>query len=236
MGECKLKGALVLPKTGGQFPVNWNDPATGALHWGIREWGFHSCFDDGSRNTELDLPTKPGGILDAMRDAKIQGQPQYYRLRLTRDTHWASSPTDPLKFAQRLSDDLKDFKQDGKQCALGIDYEQKNGNWILAVLTEIRRIRSGRGVFWTMEPNQGGWIKDYPALVKFINSDPLVFVVPQVYDLNMNPYGQSDGCRVNIWDAGIDRDKVELYYTLKDKPSWARWSGILYDWNNWVQS
>jgi hypothetical protein len=85
-----------------------------------------------------------------------------------------------------------------------------------------------------MEPNQGGWIKNYPALVKLINDDPLVFVVPQTYDFNMNPYGTADGIRVNLWDAGIKRDKVELYYGFKDRPSQYRWSGVIYDWNNFV--
>lgn len=226
----EMKAALVLPG-GGTFPTSWQ---TLAPSWGIQEWGFHTRFDDGSPNTELTLNGVRGGVLDAMRAGKINGVSQNYKIRVTRDTHWPGSSASPEGFAAQLSSDLTYLNQDGKQCALGIDYESKNGDWILACLKEIRRIRSGRGVFWTMEPNQGGWIKKYPALVKFINSDPLVFVVAQTYDGGMLPYGTADGIRVDMWDAGFDRDKVEIYYGLNDKPNPSRWSGGLYDWNNFV--
>lgn len=229
-----MKGALVLPG-GGTFPTAWT---TEAPKWGVTEWGFHTCFDDGTPNTELNVAGVRGAVLDAMKAAKINGVPQNYRVRITRDTHWPGSKTDPLEFAAQLSADLTFLRQDHdsnghvKQCSLGIDYEGKDGDWILAALREIRRLRPGRGVYWTPEPNQGGWIKNFPALVKFINGDPLVFVVAQTYLFDMAPFGTADGVRVNLWDAGIDRDKVELFYGVKDKPHPARWSGVLYDWNN----
>lgn len=228
-----MKATLVLPG-GPKYPDRWGDSLVGAPHWGITEWGFHVCFDDGSRNTGLDDQGQHGKILSDMRDAKINGVRQNYKIRITRDPSWPGQPSDPLKFAAELSKDITYLGQDGKQCAFGIDYEKKDGDWILAALKEIRRLRTGRGVMWMCEPNQGGWIKNYPELVKFINSDPLVFVVGQTYDKNMVPYGSADGVRVNLWDAGIMRDAVELYYGKNDKPDPTRWSGLAYDWNNWV--
>ena len=225
-----MKAALVLPG-GPLFP---NRYAELAPVWGIQEWGFHTCFDDGSPNTNLTIGGVRGKVLDEMRAAKINGVPQNYRLRVTRDYSWPRPVMTAEGLAKALSDDLTFLGQDGKQCALGMDIEAHDGGYVLAALREIRRLRPGRGVFWTMEPNQGGWIKNWPQLVAFINDDPMVFVVGQTYDFNMNPYGTDDGIRCNLWDAGIRRDKVELYYGLHQKPNPARWSGSLYDWNNFI--
>lgn len=225
-----MKAALVLPG-GPEFPKSWN---TLGPKWGVTEWGFHVCFDDGTPNTELTIGGVRGAKLDAMKNAKILGTPQNYHVRITRDTSWPGSLTIAEAFAGQLSRDVTFLGQDKKQCALGIDYEGKDGDFIYRILKEIRRIRPGRGVFWTMEANQGGWIKNFPLLVALINSDPLIFVVGQTYDSAMNPYGTADGIRVNLWDAGFDRDKVELYYTLKDRPDPARASGVYFDWNNFA--
>jgi hypothetical protein len=218
-----VKGALVLPG-GGAYPTAW--PIEGPA-WGVQEWGFHVCLDDGTPNPQLTIDGVRGKLLDDMRG-------HGYKVRVTRDTSWPGSKADPAQFAAQLSGDVTYLNQNSKQCALGIDYEGKDGDWILAALQTIRTLRSGRGVFWTPQPNQGGWIKNYPALVSFINNDPLVFVVAQTYSGNMSPYGQADGIRVNLWDAGLHRDKVELYYGLNDKPDKTRWSGALYDWNQFV--
>lgn len=229
-----MKAALVLPKTGPLFPKSWNDKNIGAPFWGVTEWGFHVCFDDGTPNTNLTINGVKGAVLDEMRTAQINGVPQKYKVRITRDTHWPGSMTIPEAFAKQLSDDVTFLNQDGKQCSLAVDYEGKDGDFIYRLFVEIRKLRPGRGIFWTMEPNQGGWIVNYPKLVALINNDPLIFVVSQTYDFNMNPYGTADGIRVNLWDAGLRRDKVELYYGLHDKPDPSRWSGDLYDWNNFI--
>lgn len=225
-----MKAALVLPG-GGTFPKNYIDQSglpNAAKDWGVTEFGFHTCLDNGIKNPELTLPGKPkGSVLDGVRS-------HGFKLRLTRDYNWPRTDTTAYGLAKALSDDVTYFGQDGKQCALGMDIEAHNGAYVIEALKSIRSLRPGRSVFWTMEPNQGGWIKDWPELVALINADPFISVVAQTYDFHMNPYGDNDGIRVNLWDAGISRDKVEVYYGKNLKPNPARWSGVLYDWNNFV--
>jgi len=230
MAQLTYRAAHVAPG-GGTYPSAWN---VDAPLWGVKEWIFHSAFDDGTLNTQLTLNGVNGKVLDDMRAASINGVPQNYKVRILRDPNWEEYSKTPDQFAKQLSDDVKNLNQDKKQCSLAIDAERHDGDYIYKALKEIRRLRPGRGVFWTMEPHQGGWIKDHPELVNLINNDSFIFVVAQTYDKNMNPWGHSDDNRVDLWNVGIKREKVEVYYGLKEKPAKDTWSGALYDWNNFI--
>ncbi len=176
----------------------------------------------------------------AVTRIKIKGVPQNYKVRLMIEPNWwGRNADDTYKIsAEQLAANLSariEKLSPLKQCSLMMDIERHDAAYVIAALKAIRRLRPGRSVCWTMEPNQGGWIAQNKELVDLINNDAMISVAVQTYDFNMNPYGSVDEMRVNLWDAGIKRDKVEVFYCAKNRPNAARWSGICYDWANFFK-
>ena len=142
--------------------------------------------------------------------------------RNTRNDEWPDSETDPVKFGRQCSADLTRLQCDGgRQCSVVMDVEQHDPDWILAALKAFRAVRSGRYLYWTLEPLQAGWMTR--ALLDFVNHDPLTRIVPQMYRGSMAAVSE----RAVVADLtlhGFADEKVKVYYDRW----YERFDGIVY--------
>jgi hypothetical protein len=222
-----MREALVL-RGGPTWPKNW---IVMAPVWGIDGWVWETHDKNGNPNTELVVTpaTASQPIVTKMDMMRTHG----FQNRLMTDPKWWNHTLSPVQLAAKMSQTLTDLGQNGKQCSLMPDIEPKDPDFVLATLVELQRIRPGRGIVWTLEGNQAGpgsWLANARHLIDYINSRPLIRVAPQAYDANEDPWS-ADEMRVQMWDAGFARDKVEVFYSFKQQfGSPRRWSGIQFDW------
>jgi hypothetical protein len=164
-----VRGAWVRPG-GGTFPDQIK----------ARSWGVDQFFWDAT-DPASDHPKKLPGVLDDMRKAG-------WKVGITRDPRWDNYSHPPGWYGAQLSKDLTDLGCDGKQCSCVLDLEIHDSNRILAELKAFRKARSGRFLYFTLEPKQGGILSD--ELVAWINGDPLTWIVPQAYRGGMQPVSE----------------------------------------------
>jgi hypothetical protein len=161
------------------------------------------------------------GVLDDMRRA-------LWKVGITRNMRnalWPDSETDPVKFGLQLSKDITRLGCDGKQCSAIADLETHDMGWVLAALKAFRAARSGRFLYWTLEPKQGGIIPS--ELAAWINNDPLTWVVVQKYRGGMQPVSER-AVLDDLQFAGIRLDKILVYYERYEEG----FEGILFDFAN----
>ncbi len=142
--------------------------------------------------------------------------------RNMRNELWPDSPTDPVAFARKLSDDLTRLGCNGKQCSLLPNAETHDMDWVFTMLRALRGLRPGRYIYWALEPLQGGLMP--VTLRDFINRDPFTWAVPEAYRGTMAPV--SERAVVNdLTLRGLVDAKVKVYYG-----SWCEdFDGILYN-------
>lgn len=146
---------------------------------------------------------------------------------------WGEEMMSPEAHARQIHEMLKEFEAEwakGKQslqCEFQMDYEDHDPAWILAWLKAFRAVRPLKRLTWTLEAHQGGWFT--PELVKAINSDPNLIVVPQLYNGAMEPVGVSmDGLDavLDLVFYGVDPFRIQGFYDAREVPLW--WRGFLF--------
>lgn len=142
-----------------------------------------------------------------------------------RDPHW-DDIIDPLDLAWLAHDDIVKITggNSSLQCSICLDIEYHNADFVLATLRELRRLRPGRQIVWTLEPKQGGWFT--PALVAWINASRMFYVVPQTFLGDMTPVDPAQ-VRQNLIGVGINPAKIALFYDAAH-PRPADWNGELF--------
>jgi hypothetical protein len=180
--------------------------------------------------------------LPGMSSAFLDERRKYAKVGIMRNVHndeWPDSPTDPVKFAERFSQDFTDlaspsFYASGvspKQCFGLYDGEQPHDPaWHLAMFKRFRQLRNARSIVWALESMQAGWFS--PELVAFINQDANLLVAPEFYDGKMAPIAP-DRARQDLLDAGLLPERISGFHGLRDEygvkrvvPGW--WNGLLY--------
>lgn len=112
------------------------------------------------------------------------------------------------------------------------DVEIHDPAFVLALLTELRRLLPGVNTCWTFESFQGGWIDDLADLITLCNDWPQLRLAPQYYKGDMTPIAGDTATR-DLIRAGIQLDRLVGFYPLRDQ-NWYRipvpsyWDGILY--------
>jgi hypothetical protein len=192
----------------------WIRPGGGAIPDGAKAhaWGITTLFYDA---------TDPQISADFFEKVRSWG----FKPGITRDPTWNSASA--VDLAREMDADLVRLGSENKTCYAMADIEalwNRGSAYVLAWLTEWRRLRPTRQTFWTTEPMQGGVISD--TLVARINSDPNIIVVPQLYYKGMVDAVES---RVALDLAGrkIRPDRIYPYYDAEDMP--AAWDGIVFD-------
>lgn len=131
-----------------------------------------------------------------------------------RDPHW-DDLHDLNQIARIVHEDIHKATggDSSRQCAymLDIEFPYRDGAWLLALFKAIRKLRPGRLLSWTMEPLQGGWIKNFPALVDWINHDINFVVAVQTFFGNMDPTGWQ-AVRDDMKQTKIDPKRIRLFY------------------------
>jgi hypothetical protein len=148
-------------------------------------------------------------------------------LRNTRNAEWPDSPLDPTELGQKMSQDITDFGQDGKQCFQVFDGEIHDSLYILKTLMAFRAKRSGRFLYWTMEPKQFGWAWIEQSLIDYINADPYLWIIIQLYRSQMQPVSERV-CVDQAMMRGIKPGKILCYYDRYEED----FNGVIYDYAN----
>lgn len=177
-----------------------------------------------------------GGV---WRDNTEQLNPEFRKLCLdngflfevVRDPHW-DAITDAGTIARLVDEDIAAATGGNRflQCSycLDLEYPYRDGDWILSLFMAIRALRPGRLLVWTIEPGQGGWIKNYPRLVDWINfRSGMFYICPQTYYGDMSPWGTYDTVKQDIYAAGILPKRVVLFYDAR-RPRPVGWNGELF--------
>lgn len=164
-----------------------------------------------------------------------------FQYGIFRVTSWDNAKLygDAGTLASTANEDINAASGGNKYAALPymFDIEQHDPAFILATFKAYRKLRPTRRTAWTMEPHQGGWMKNYlvngqPVLVDFINNDPYFFLLPQLFYGNMSPANQND-VRNDLLAAGFKSEKILFFYdsTTKTASQWksSDWSGSLLD-------
>src|SRR5215471_14996492 len=177
-------------------------------------------------NDKTIKPQTPKGASPVLDPMRAEG----WKIGINRNTHneeWPDSPTDAAQFAAKMSQDITDLNQNGKQCFVVFDGEMHNADWNLGVLQEFYRLRNGRYLYWTMEPKQfgPGWVT--PALISWINRCPLLWIVIQLYRSQMQPVSERV-CVDQAIAAGVAPGKILAYYDRYEEDL----NGIVYDYEN----
>lgn len=153
-----------------------------------------------------------------------------FRIRTMRDRTWHSEDG-PLEVARKLSEDITYFGGGAEgspsiaQLASMYDGEIPHDSaFHAAVIREFFRRRPGRGLVWTLEAMQAGWISD--ELVALINGNPLLVIAPQAYYGDMTPMFPAYVIE-NLVNRGIHREKIQLF--LRHDRLDIGWYGICYD-------
>lgn len=125
------------------------------------------------------------------------------------NSNWVASAAG---LADLLDATLTTIGATAKQCAVMVDIEQHDPDYVLNWLTAWRKKRATRMSAWTVEPHQAGWFT--PALVNAIVKDPNLTVVAQAYLGNMYPCAH-DAVRADL-ETKLPADRCSVFYDAKD--------------------
>lgn len=190
-----------------------------ALKEVIEQSGLH----ESKRTTTNTIWVRNHQCSDQYRRASLTQIPQF---GIFRDLHWDGG-------THSIAQGLADVEEDIDACEMAgnspymIDGEfpYRDGNFLLGLFAAIRHAFPDLLLSWTMEPMQGGWIKQYPALVKFVNTDKNMVVVGQTFGGNMEPYNQQK-VRADLRMAGFLAARIRLFLDAsKTRP--PKWDGCL---------
>jgi hypothetical protein len=192
----------------------WVRPGGPAIPDGnkARAWGINTLYYD---------PRDPQISPKFFDNLRLWG----YKPGLMRDPSW--NGLSAVDLARQMDADITNLGSDNKTCYAMADIEamwNRGSQYILAWLTEWRRLRPTRMTLWTTEPNQGGTISD--ELVARINADPNLVVVPQLYLSRMEDTVESRTV-LDLAKRKINPDRIYPYYDAEDMP--AAWDGVIFD-------
>lgn len=147
--------------------------------------------------------------------------------------NWGEQTMSPDKHAELIDLKIRTMEAEwrktksGSQCEFQLDYENHDPVWILAWLKRWRELRPTKRLTWTFEAHQGGWFTK--PLVDFINGDPNLILLPQLYNGAMEPVGVSmDGLDavLDLVYYGINIWRIQGFYDAREIPIW--WRGFLF--------
>ncbi len=159
--------------------------------------------------------------------------------------HWPELPEQaagPEVLAKHCSDLITEYEKGWRaqklspQCEFQVDLEQKSSEYIETFIREWRKVRPLKVTSWTFESWQGGywtWMTD--SLVRTINDDVNMKVVPQLYDGGMMSTYDSRAvaddlrfmrCPGEVF-TGIEESRIQFFYDAGDTIP-VGWNGYLY--------
>lgn len=159
--------------------------------------------------------------LSQLSDAYKAGvNSQGFGFRVYRDPSWDKN-TDPIKLATQAATDMAEGGISGYM----FDIEYHDPEFVRKTILEYRRWKPSGPIAWTLEPHQGGWFT--PELVKVLNNDVNLVVVPQNFYWNMSPYsGGINSLRDDLINRGVKSSRVKVFYD-GSFPLPSNWDGCI---------
>lgn len=167
----------------------------------------------------------PNATTQLLKDVRAAG----IGVGLMRDPSWNGATAAGLAafMSQDLSDRGYNSSTGPDSCAAMFDNETHGSAYALEVLRSWRALRATRTTLWTLESGQAGWME--PDLVNYINSDPNLMVVPQIYlgSPRMYPGSERWACD-DLRRRGIQENRIVAFYDGERTIPYG-WNGIIYD-------
>jgi hypothetical protein len=131
--------------------------------------------------------------------------------RIFRDPSW-DSISDPVVLVDGAVSDILAVDPSGGYVPYMFDIEYHNPAFVAETLRRFRQKFPRGPVAWTLEPLQGGWFT--ADLVKVLNNDPNLVVVPQAFYGNMAPADVPPYSKLknDIVSRGVKANRVKVFY------------------------